>query len=129
MKKPPFEETHEALTIKVHEEDERFDYDSFYIMEPHETESGRWEVWYAEWDDPDLNSGQVKKLLLEIESEFISKVNDVRSILSALTIGFEIGNQTGISEMKKSARYAFSVLAGDEDITDLHELAFQAERD
>jgi len=116
----------EYLVVKVFDEYGGFDYDQFYIQAPSETKSAGWEVWLAEWHDPDLKRADLIRKQLEIHSSWVTSSEHVRLIIKALSIGFDAGEKSGKSEMQTIFKFSMAAMTGAADTTDIHEAALQA---
>ncbi|PIB26673.1 hypothetical protein BFP76_12365 [Amylibacter kogurei] len=111
--------------IIVHDRCWNFDYDSYYIMEPSESNSGGWEVWEAEWLDAEMKKADLKHVLLEAHGKAFAKIKDLHLALSFLPIGFGCGYKDGLKTMKQANKFAFQSLSGEIDCADLIEAAGQ----
>ena len=68
------------LKVAVFNQYGNFDFDSIYIMDPSESESKGWEIWYAEWHDTDLRSADLKYKIIEIHSDWITTPEHVHLV-------------------------------------------------
>ncbi len=116
------------VKIVVHDQQWDFDFDSYAILDPSETKSGSWELWQAEWHDPNLKQGDLEKKLIEVSGESVRDLEDFHLVLSSLQLGFEDGYQDGKIEMQKVSKLALKAMCGevaDSTLTEISELAEQ----
>lgn len=123
--KPKYTREQDNLKVVVYDDYGGFDFDSFYIFDPSESESGAWEVWYTEWSDGDAKSGNVVRKMIEIHSDWVTNTQHVHLVCQSLAMGYDDGEQAGIKQMRACAKYALTVLTREADISDLYEAAYQ----
>lgn len=116
-----------GLKIVVFDQYGDLDYDSFYILDPSESESEAWEVWLAEWNDSDMKQADLIRKQIEIHSEWVTKTEHVHLVLQSLQFGYEVGHHDGQTRMQALNRFSFAALTGEVDITELNEAAHQAD--
>lgn len=116
-----------GLKVVVFDQYGGLDYDSFYILDPAESESKAWEVWLAEWNDPDMKQADLIRKQIEIHSEWVTKTEHVHLVLQSLQFGYEVGDHDGRTRIQALNRFTFAALTGKVDITELNEAAHQAD--
>ena len=117
----------ENLKIAVFYQYGDFSFDSFYILEPSESKSQAWEVWYAEWKGPDLKQANLIRKLVEIRSSWITKTEHVHLVCQSLALGYEVGEYDGETRIQALNRFAIAALTGKAGISELNEAAHQAD--
>ena len=111
--------------VTVYDQQFNFDFDSYYVMEPNETQSGAWEVWYAEYHGEDMKQAELTKKLIEVRGDSIKKLEDLQNFMAGLILGFGDGYEDGKRSSQQAAKFAFKALMGDADIDVLIEAAEQ----
>ena len=119
------------IGVTFHQGLEDFHFEESVLADPETTENGNWEVWKLDRE----GENEAKSLddiefvpsdrLLEIHTKETLSQGAVFSILSALQIGFELGEASGANRTKRSLKFALSSLTGEIDSDDLDEAAEQ----
>lgn len=116
----------DGLKIVVFEQYGSFIYDSFYMLDPSESESGAWEIWLAEWDTPDMRQAKLINKQLEIYSDWVTRSEHVHLVLKSLQFGYEVGEYDGQSRVQAINKFAFAAMTGLADIMEVNEAAHSA---
>lgn len=120
-----------GLKVVVFDQYGDFGFDSFVIIDPSETSSKGWEVWYTEWegvereDVGNVDQGDVQRKLIEIHSDWVTTTQHVHLVCQCLAMGYDVGFHDGKTSIQSSVRFALSALTGKTDVATLFEAAHQ----
>lgn len=117
--------------ITLHSDMDDFNLDEFILVNPETSQSGNWEVWKLdrEGESKAKNFEDIDFVpsdrLIEINSQETLTEGAVYDILSALQIGFDVGEVCGMNRTKRSVKFALASLTGEIDSEDLDQAAEQ----
>ncbi|WP_298571847.1 hypothetical protein [uncultured Aliiroseovarius sp.] len=115
-----------GLQIFVFDQYGSLSFDSFYVLDPSESKSKAWEVWLAEWSDPDMKRADLIRKQIEIHSDWVTTTQHVHLVCQSLEYGYDIGEFDGETRMQAINRFAHAALTGEADATELYEATHQA---
>ncbi len=121
------------FSITLHKDREDFHIEEFILANPETSQSGNWEVWQLdhEGEEKAQKFEDIEFVpsdrLLELHTQETLTEGAVYDILSALQIGFELGEASGMQRVRRSVKFAMAALTGEIDGEDLDQAAEQHE--